>query len=146
MLIFIKKSKNNLNTDKSLTLPWEKRIKSRLRVVLDDGSDAGIQLPRGSVLRGGDLLATEDGESVRIHAAAEHVSTVVTKDSHLLTRICYHLGNRHVSLEIGEGKASYLHDHVLDDMVTQLGGEIQHLHLPFEPEHGAYTGHGHSHD
>lgn len=143
MLEFIKKSPQTTEFHRSVTLPWEKRIKSRQRVTLDDGSNGGIFLPRGTILRGGDILLTESGEAVLILAAPEEVSTVVTPSHLLLCRICYHLGNRHVALEIQEGAASYLHDHVLDDMVVQLGGKIRLEEKPFEPEHGAYSGHSH---
>lgn len=116
---------------------------------LEDGTEAGILLPRGTILRGGDCLATTDGDSVVIEAATEKVSTVKVGDPLLLARICYHLGNRHVSLAIRPDGASYLHDHVLDQMVMQLGGNIQIEEIPFEPEHGAYSepscGHGHNH-
>lgn len=129
----------------SLTLPWEKRIKSRLRVHLDDGREAGIFLPRGEFLRGGDFLLSEEREAIVIKAAEEPLSTLVTDDPLLLAQLCYHLGNRHVALEIHPGRASYLQDHVLDDMVVGLGGKILHELAPFEPEHGAYSGSEHSH-
>jgi len=129
-----------------VSLPWERRIRSRLRVVLDSGQEAGIFLERGTVLRGGDLLATADGDLVEVAAAEEKVSTVRTGDSLLLARLCYHLGNRHVALEILPGRLRYLHDHVLDELVRQLGGSVVVEAAPFEPEHGAYGGHGHSHE
>ncbi len=125
-------------------LPWEKRIKSRLRVRLDNGEEAGIFLARGTILRGGDILAGKNGELVEVVAAPEVVSTVRVEDSLLFGRLCYHLGNRHVSLEIRPGCIRYLHDHVLDEMVVQLGGLVSVEHVPFEPEHGAYGGHDHS--
>jgi len=131
----------------SVSLPWEKRLKSRLRVQTANGVEAGIFLPRGSVLRGGDLLASADGTTVAVTAAAETVSTVRTSDPLLCARLCYHLGNRHVALEITANYIRYLHDHVLDDMINQLGGKVEVEEAPFEPEHGAYSGgHGaHNH-
>lgn len=151
MLEFTSKTSGTIQCSHRVTLPWEKRIKSRLRITLDNGADAGVFLPRGTILRGGDILLSKDSTAVKVVAAPEKVSTVTTSDPLLLCRICYHLGNRHVALEIGENRASYLHDHVLDEMVTHLGGQISCAEQPFEPEHGAYqshshaTGHGHSH-
>lgn len=130
-----------------LTLPFELRQRSRLRAKLDHGEDAALQLPRGSVLRGGDLLLTSDGRVVMVRAAAESVSTARTHDGTLLARAAYHLGNRHVPLELGDGFVRYAHDHVLDEMVRQLGLEVICEQTPFEPEAGAYghAGHGHGH-
>lgn len=143
MIEFVKKSIQNQSDAKSVTLPWEKRLKSRLRVSLDCGLNAGIFLPRGTILRGGDYLLSEDGISVLVIAAPEKLTTVSAPTSLLLSVICYHLGNRHVALEISEDKVSYLHDHVLDEMVMQLGGQICFEEKPFEPEFGAYSGSGH---
>jgi urease accessory protein len=129
----------------SLSLPIDSRIRSRLRVTLDDGREAGLFLPRGLILRGGDRLISECGEVVEIRAADESVSTVRTGDSLLLTRCAYHLGNRHVPLQVGEGFLRYQHDHVLDDMVRGLGAEVVGEQAPFEPEAGAYSSEGHHH-
>lgn len=130
----------------SLTLPFEKRQICRQRVTLDNGEEASLTVDRGSVLRHGDLLQTEDGQLIKICAADESVSTVISNNPLLLARACYHLGNRHVSLEIREGRIRYLHDHVLDDMVRELGLSVVAEQAPFEPEAGAYSsGHGHGH-
>jgi urease accessory protein len=130
----------------TLTLPFEQRTKSRLRVTLDDGSAAGLFLARGGTLRDGDCLASDDGIAVRVRAAPETVSTVRCADANLLARACYHLGNRHVPLEIASGLLRYQHDHVLDDMLRGLGLEVTVEQAPFEPEPGAYGGHGHAHE
>ena len=152
MMTLIARRKDGPDLKLTVCLPWEKRIKSRLRVRLDDGREAGIFLPRGTVLRGGDQLTTEDGVAVTVRAAPERVSTVRTANGLQLARLCYHLGNRHVALEIGPGYLRYQHDHVLDEMVRGLGGEPVVEEAPFEPEHGAYAhsvhdggGHGHVH-
>jgi urease accessory protein len=134
----------------TLTLPLEKRIRSRLRVTLDDGSEAGVFLQRGQVLHEGDLLGSADGMIVQVRAAAEPVSEVRCDDPLLLARACYHLGNRHMPLQIGKGLLRYGHDHVLDDMLRGLGLRPTFVQAPFEPEAGAYggsaQGHSHSHD
>ncbi len=128
----------------TLTLPFEERQKRRLRTTLDDGNEAALLLPRGTVLRQGDLLKADNGLIVEVHAAMEEVTTATTKDFHTLARACYHLGNRHIPLQIGDNFVRYLHDHVLDDMVRELGLDVHLEKTPFEPESGAYqTSHGH---
>jgi len=132
--------------DFTLTLPFELRQKSRLRAVLDNGDEVGLFLSRGIILRGGDHLETETGEVILIQAAAESVSVVKSEDSVLFSKACYHLGNRHVPLQISEDGLRYLHDHVLDDMVRGLGLEVGYEQASFEPEGGAYAEHSqHSH-
>jgi len=143
---FTKQVDVSLVSQATLSLPINKRIKGRLRVELDTGEEAGLFLQRGITLRDGDQIATEDGYVVRIIAANESVSTVQCHDPLLLTRIAYHLGNRHVPLQVGDGFVRYQHDHVLDDMVKGLGGQVVSEQAPFEPEAGAYGGsssHGH---
>jgi urease accessory protein len=127
----------------TVTLSFEDRQKRRQRVTLDTGEAATLDLPRGTRLRDNDLLRAEDGSVIAVRAATEAVSTVRTNDPTLLARAAYHLGNRHVALEIGEGFVRYLEDHVLDAMVEALGLRIQRERQPFEPETGAYAGHGH---
>ena len=131
----------------TLTLPFELRQKSRLRARLDDGTEVGLFLTRGTLLRGGDRLRAENGLVVAVRAAEEPVSTAHCADARLLARACYHLGNRHVALEVGEGWLRYQHDHVLDEMVRALGLTPVAERAPFEPEGGAYAaGHAHGHE
>ena len=125
-----------------LVLPFEQRQKARHRVRLESGREIGIQLPRGTVLRNGDLLESSTGELVSV--VAEAVSTATSDDAVLLARAAYHLGNRHVHLQVGNGWLRYLHDHVLDHMVESLGLSVSQGVLPFEPEAGAYR-HDHEH-
>ncbi|MES9940761.1 MAG: urease accessory protein UreE [Candidatus Thiodiazotropha sp. 6PLUC2] len=154
MIKLTKKIAHGEKIETTLTLPLHNRIKSRLRVKLDDGRDAGLFLPRGTTLKEGELLTSESGVVIRIKAAQETLSIVECTDPHLLSRACYHLGNRHVSMQIEPGRISYPHDHVLDEMLAGLGLEVVVAEAPFEPEPGAYGGsaeqgrhhHGHSHD
>ncbi len=130
----------------TLTLPFELRQKSRLKAQLDDATEVGLILSRGELLRGGDFLRAENGLLIKIIAADETVSTVTHKEPIMLLRASYHLGNRHVPLQISESWIRYTHDHVLDDMVIGLGLDVICEQAPFEPEGGAYGGgHGHSH-
>jgi urease accessory protein len=139
------------DTDLTVTLTLDQRQRSRLRVVLDDGQVAGILLPRGTTLLDGDGLFDAEGLAVRVRAAAECLSRVDCTDGLGLARAAYHLGNRHVALQIEPGRLYYPHDHVLDDLVRGLGFVVQVEERPFEPESGAYqgqspgAGHGHTH-
>jgi urease accessory protein len=136
----------------SLELPFELRSRSRFRARLNTGDEVGVKLNRGQVLRGGDLLLASDGSVVEVRAAAETVSTVHSANSRELARAAYHLGNRHIALQLGDGWLRYAHDHVLDDLVRGLGLPVQVAEAPFEPEAGAYHGtaeiqaHSHGHD
>jgi urease accessory protein len=145
MLKVFEKLEQKVITNKVLTLPFESRQKSRLKTALNDGTEVGLMLPRGLILRGGDCLRAEDGSIIRVVAAPESVSTVRHQDLLSIARASYHLGNRHVALQIGDGWLRYQHDHVLDDMVRGLGLEVTHEIAPFEPEGGAYGEHEHYH-
>ena len=131
-----------------LTLPYEERKKFRLRTALDNGQEVGLQLSRQGVLRDGDCLRADDGTVIQVRAGDEAVSTVVCDEPLSMAKACYHLGNRHVPLQIDNGWLRYQQDHVLDDMVRQLGLIVKHELAPFEPESGAYHEHSgyHHHD
>jgi urease accessory protein len=126
-----------------VALSFAQREKARQRVALQSGEEIIINIRRGQVMRGGDCVKSHEGRCVMVEAAIETVSTVHCDDPLQLTRIAYHLGNRHVWLQVGDGWLRYLHDHVLDDMVRGLGGSVAVEEAPFEPEAGAYGGHGH---
>jgi len=133
----------------SLTLVFELRRRARLRAKLDSGREVGLFLERGLSLKHGQRLATKDGSLVvEVRARAEQLSTVQTTDVHLLTRAAYHLGNRHVPLQVEPGRLSYQHDHVLDGLMHELGLHALVVERPFEPEAGGYAsgGHRHGHD
>ena len=105
-----------------------------------------LSLQRGLLLRGGDVLSNEEGtEFVQVIAADEGVSVVRCDDPFMLAKACYHLGNRHVPLQIMPGELRYHHDHVLDDMLRQFGLTVTFGQLPFEPEAGAYASESHGH-
>ena len=145
MINLIKKLEVVEQEQATLTLPLESRVKSRLRATLDDGRDVGLFLERGQVLQHNDLLVSDDGLVVKIIAANETVSTVHCDDALLMARASYHLGNRHVPLQINSGRLQYLHDHVLDDMLEGLGLKVKVEQIPFEPESGAYASAGSHH-
>ena len=136
----------------TLSLGFEDRRRSRQLARLDDGREAAVHLPRGTVLRDGDRLIGEHDASpvVVVRAAPETLSVAHTTDAHLLARAAYHLGNRHVPLQVAPDNVAYQHDHVLDGMVRELGLTVATEWAPFEPEAGGYRHegserHGHEH-
>ncbi len=145
MLELIAKAPGGGATDDTVTLPYALRQRSRQRVTLDGGAAAALVLPPGTRVDDGDRLVTADGFTVRVCAALEAVSVARTGDPLRLARACYHLGNRHVALQVGNGWVRYLADHVLDEMVCGLGLLVTQESARFEPERGAYAGQAHAH-
>jgi urease accessory protein len=129
-----------------LKLPFESRQKSRLRAKLVSGEEVGLMLPRGEILRGGDLVTASDGRVIEIISQEEKIVHVEANSPQALAKVAYHLGNRHVPVQVGEGFLRIAEDHVLEEMVTKLGAKVSRLHAPFEPEAGAYAGGHHQHD
>ena len=129
-----------------VVLTFDERKKSRHRTSTTCGKALGWFLERGIVLGQNDVLVCEDGTLVKVVAAEEDVSDVTGSNKLLLMRAAYHLGNRHVPLQVEDSFLRYQRDHVLDEMVKGLGLEVTHLSKPFNPESGAYSGgHHHSH-
>ena len=126
----------------TLSLTAFERTRSRHRFEMADGQALFLRLPRGTVLRDRDLLQSENGTLVRVTAKPEPVMTALAPTELALLRTAYHLGNRHVPLEIAPTYLRLSPDPVLKDMLEHLGVEVREEILPFEPEMGAY---GHSH-
>lgn len=134
----------------SVELDWDTRQKSRFDATDSQARHVGVFLPRGTAVRGGDVLVAEDGSLIRVVAAPQAVLVVRACTQHGspfdLLRAAYHLGNRHVALQVGEGWLRLLDDYVLKAMLEQLGATVEAIQAPFQPEHGAYGGgHHHSH-
>ncbi|PMR72646.1 urease accessory protein UreE [Billgrantia endophytica] len=136
----------------TVTLPYELRIRGRLKAESDSGRALGLFLDRGPVLRNGEGLRAEGGEVVRVLAAVEPVVTARIAAGLPLARLAYHLGNRHVQLALGEddrgGFVRFPPDHVLEELAELLGASLEHHEALFDPEPGAYQqlgGHGHDH-
>lgn len=127
-----------------LRLPFELRQKSRLHAHLASGEEVALMLPRGEVLRGGDLVTASDGRVIEVVAETEKVLHIECADTKALARAAYHLGNRHVPVQVGDGFLRIGADHVLEEMLKGQGAKVKHMEAPFEPEAGAYGG-GHSH-
>ncbi|EIN00094.1 urease accessory protein UreE [Paraburkholderia hospita] len=131
----------------TLTLAFDARCKSRLAATLDSGEEVALLLPRGTVLRDGDVLVADDGGLVCVVAAPESVLYVRAPDVLTLTRAAYHLGNRHTPVEVGADYLKLEYDPVLADMLKRLGASVDQVEMPFQPETGAYGGgHRHGHD
>ncbi|TCS38427.1 urease accessory protein [Paucimonas lemoignei] len=130
--------------DGELVLPFELREKSRLRAKLTSGEEVALFTVRGTVLRHGDLLRSDDGRVVKVTAAAEATYRVECATARDLLRCAFHLGNRHAQAEIGDGFLRIRRDAVLKDMLQGLGATVTEEDAPFEPESGAYGG-GHHH-
>lgn len=128
-----------------LLLPFERRQKSRQRATLASGDEAAIDLPRGQVLRGGDLLVASDQRVVEVVAESETVIHVESESPQALARAAYHLGNRHVPVQVGDGWLRIAADRVLERMLEGLGMRLTSVTEAFEPESGAYGAH-HRHD
>jgi urease accessory protein len=135
----------------SVELDWDVRQKSRFDAIDSTGRALGVFLPRGSVVRGGDMLVAEDGSLILVRAAAQPVLRVTACPAHGgptdLPRAAYHLGNRHVALEVQADHLQLEPDPVLAGMLRSMHLIVHEVLAPFEPEGGAYAaGHGHGHD
>ena len=137
----------------TVELDWDVRQKSRFAATDSQGRELAVFLPRGQAVRGGDVLVAEDGSMVRVIAAPQkvlHITACAVHGSPFdLVRAAYHLGNRHVPIELQPDHLKIEPDHVLADMLRSMHMTVVQADMPFEPEGGAYGGHvthdGHSH-
>jgi urease accessory protein len=136
----------------TVELDWDVRQKSRFDATDSAGRQLGIFLSRGTAVRGGDVLVAEDGSLIRVTAKPQPVLVITPCAEHGkafdLTRAAYHLGNRHVQIELQPDHLKIEPDHVLADMLRAMHLTVVEAHTTFEPEGGAYAagGHGHGHD
>jgi urease accessory protein len=144
MMVITKRCAPRQSWDGQLVLPFDQRQRSRLRTALASGEEAGLFLERGEVLRDGDFLLAEDGRAIRVIAKPEQVLDIVCADAEALVRVAYHLGNRHVPVQVGAHWLRIADDHVLRQLVERLGATVIAREVPFEPEAGAYAA-THSH-
>lgn len=133
----------------TVELDWDVRQKSRFDTTDSQGRQLGIFLPRGTAVRGGDVLVAEDGSLIRVIAAPQPVLRITHCREHGtpfdLTRAAYHLGNRHVPIELKPDHLKIEPDHVLADMLRAMHLIVNEVNEAFEPEGGAYVAGGHSH-
>jgi urease accessory protein len=145
MLLIEKFSDPKAVATEKLELSFETRCKSRLRTRLASGEECGLFLERGTVLRGGNKLAAKDGRVVEVISMPEALMEAISGDPLLIAKAAYHLGNRHVAVQLMPGKLRFVADHVLGAMVRGLGLKLGEVEAPFEPESGAYGAHPHGH-
>ena len=130
----------------TVELDWDVRQKSRFETTDSQGRQVGVFLPRGTVVRGGDVLIAEDGSLIKVVAAAQPVLVITHCSQHGsafdLTRAAYHLGNRHVPIELTPTHLKIEPDHVLAQMLNAMHLIVRAAQEPFEPESGAYAAHG----
>ncbi len=133
----------------TIELDWDVRQKSRFDATDSQGRQLGVFLPRGTLVRGGDVLVAEDGSLVRVLAAPQPVLVITPCTAHGtpfdLVRAAYHLGNRHVPIELKPDHLKIEPDHVLADMLRAMHLIVRVDNLAFEPEGGAYGAHAQGH-
>jgi urease accessory protein len=133
----------------SVELDWDVRQKSRFEASDSAGRQLGVFLPRGTVVRGGDVLVAQDGSLIKVMASAQAVLKITACSSHGsafdLIRAAYHLGNRHVPIELKPEHLKIEPDHVLMEMLRAMHLTVQEVTESFEPESGAYAQGGHAH-
>jgi urease accessory protein len=130
----------------SVTLSFLDRHRRRIRLVADSGTPFLLDLPRAQHLTEGDGLELDTGSYLRVRAAAEPVLEVAADSPAELLRIAWHIGNRHLPLQVAGGVLRLRADHVIAAMVEGLGGQVSWRDAPFDPEIGAYAGAAHAHD
>jgi urease accessory protein len=123
----------------SVTLSYLDRHRRRIRLVADSGEAFLLDLPRARHLADGDGLELESGGCLRVRAAPEPVIEIEAAERATLLRIAWHLGNRHLAVQVAGERLRIRTDHVIADLVTGLGGRIAHIEAPFDPEIGAYA-------
>lgn len=129
-----------------LTLDFQERHRRRIRLRTDQGEEILCDLPKAIAMADGDGLQLEDGRWLRIRAAEEAIVEVGHRDARQFARLAWHLGNRHLPTEIGDQVLRIRPDHVIEAMLKGLGAHLAHVRAPFQPEGGAYGGHGHHHE
>ena len=131
--------------DDTVTLDFDPRQKARIKITTDNGCPAGIFIERGKPLLVGECLKSDCGKVIQVTGALEPVVTASTDDWHMFAKVCYHLGNRHTRLQVGERWLRFKPDHVLAELVSMYQLTTDDTPAVFEPENGAYQHGGHAH-
>ncbi len=121
-----------------ITLDYDRRHRRRHRFTTPTGTEILLDLPDAIHIRNGDAMALEDGSCISVRAAHEELLEITAPDAHALTRLAWHLGNRHLAVQILPGSLRILRDHVIGEMILLLGGATSEISAPFDPETGAY--------
>jgi urease accessory protein len=123
-----------------VVLDFDRRYRRRLRLSTSEGVEVLLNLAEAVHIRDGDALVLEDGGFIAVSAAEETLLEIRAADADALTRLAWHLGNRHLSVQFLPGRLRILDDHVIAEMVKLLGGTAEKISAPFDPEPGAYHG------
>ena len=129
-----------------ITLDAHDRHRRRLVLTGEHGTKFLLDLPQATALRDGDGVVLDDGAIVRIVSRPEPLVEIAATDSHELARLAWHIGNRHIDVQIVGDRLRIRRDHVIEDMLRGLGARLAAIEAPFDPEHGAYEHHSHDHD
>jgi len=131
----------------SVSLDYDRRFRRRILLTTEAGREVLLDLPQAVRLRHGDGILLDDRGIVRVAARAEALLDIHAHDEGDLVRIAWHLGNRHLPVQLLGEHIRIRADHVIEEMVELLGGHVEHVQAPFDPEAGAYAGgHQHTHD
>lgn len=145
-VVHVPKSQTEGGSDDVVTLDYDLRHRRRISMTGVKGLTFVLDLPQVSRLRDGDQLVLDDGRRVLVAAAPEPLAEIRAASPGELVRIAWHLGNRHLPVMLAPDRILIRRDHVIEDMVANLGAAVRHLEAPFDPESGAYAGgHGHHH-
>ncbi len=129
----------------TVCLDFDARHRRRIALRTEAGREVLLDLPHAARLHDGDALVLEDGALLRVQAQPEALLEITARDPGTLLRIAWHLGNRHLPVQLLGDRLRIRADHVIADMIAGLGGHVAPLDAPFEPEAGAYAGGGHHH-
>jgi urease accessory protein len=129
----------------SVTLDFDARHRRRIRLTTNQGEDVLLDLPKAVAMANGDGLQLDDGRWLKVQATPELLVEIKHKDPNQCIRLAWHLGNRHLATEIQDQVLRIRPDHVIEDMLRRFGAELVNVRAPFQPEGGAYGGHGHPH-
>jgi len=128
----------------TVTLDHDMRNRRRLALVSDHGTSFLLDLPEAVQLHDGDGLMLDNDAVIEVRALTEPLLDIRARDPVHLARLAWHIGNRHVALQIDGERLLIRPDHVIADMLRQLGATVEETAAPFEPERGAYHGHHHA--
>ena len=129
----------------TISLDAHERHRRRVMLRAERGTKFLLDLPKATALRDGDGLVLDDGAMVRIVGRPEPLVEIAAADAHELARLAWHIGNRHIDVEIIGDRLRIRRDHVIEAMLSGLGATLSPIEAPFNPEHGAYHQHGHDH-
>ena len=130
----------------TVTLDFEERHRRRIRLVSDQGEEVLLDLPKAIAMAHGDGLRLDDGRWLKVQAAAESVVEVRHSEPGQLTRLAWHLGNRHLPTQVGRAFLRIRPDHVIEAMLEGFGADLVNVRAAFQPEGGAYGSHAEHHD